>query len=262
MPSITIWVTDHFISQRVGMALKMGYGEDAALGLATSATPEQITATPLHIGYGILRGMDRVAELAAAQGKSWFHLDLGYTGPGHFDGNYRIGYKGTQSLFDARFAASAAAELAPMELKPWKTGSTYALICPPTDYVAAYYKIKDADWCAESAALAKQLGLPEKMRRKGDAQPLDEALDGAACVITFNSSVGWQALQNGIPCYSDIQNSTVGSWHGKRALESLDALKACDRQKLFDFMQASQLSLLEIQQGKIKDILARYSQPI
>lgn len=254
---ITIWVTEHPISQRVAMALKMGLGDTAVLALAASADNEKIKATPVHIGYGILRGMDRVAELCAAHGRDWFHLDLGYTNPGHFHGNYRIGYKGTQTLFDERFCGEESTPFA-----RWRDEGEYALLCPATGFVATYYKVDDAAWLKEAEDLAKHLGLPAKLRRKGDTEPLEEALAKAACVITFNSSVGWQALQKGIACYSDVQASTVGSWHGESAKESLDALKNCDRRQLFRFMRAHELSLLEIQQGKIRDIINRYAHPI
>src|SRR5689334_14982486 len=109
--SITIWVTEHFISQRVGMALKMGL-PDAVLALASEATHDKIAASDIHIGYGILRGMEKVAEHAVAQKKHWFIVDLGYTGPGHFDGNYRVAYQGTQSPFDEKIQGQ---DFAPFE---------------------------------------------------------------------------------------------------------------------------------------------------
>ncbi|MBI3419334.1 MAG: hypothetical protein HY053_04290, partial [Proteobacteria bacterium] len=135
-----------------------------------------------------------------------------------------------------------------------------ALLCPPTSYASDFFKITEEAWIEQATALAKNLGLPPKLRRKGDPENLDQALDKAACVITFNSAVGWRALAKGIPAFSDPARSTVGSWHG--AAKSLEDIKKLSRISLFRFMRASQMSLLEIQQGKIYDLLSRYAPEI
>lgn len=255
MPFVTIWVTDHFISQRVASALKAGFGDDALLGFAATVTPQQIAATPIHIGYGILRGMDKVAHMADEAGKDWFLLDLGYSNPGHFHGNYRVGYKGTQTLFNTAHLADASS----IPCVPWKEGGHTALICPATDYVASYFGIDDTTWCKEAEQLAATFNLTAKIRRKGDKQDLNDALNEAACVITFNSSVAWKALAAGIPAFSDVHHSTLGSWHGAEGHKSLAALKNLSRDALFRFMAAHELDLLAIQQGHIKEIVNRYA---
>jgi hypothetical protein len=251
--SATIWVTDHYISQRIGLSLKMGMGDRARIAVAATANPEQIKATPVHIGYGILRGMEKVAALASDYSKDWFHLDLGYTNPSHFAGNYRIGYKGTQSLYDENFLSDQSVACA-----DWKGGGSDALICPPTDHVVSYFKLDADAWLHEAEELAARFDLPAKIRRKGDAENLGDTLAQSACVISFNSSVAWQALQKGIPAFSDITRSTVGSWHGVSGMKSLAALKVLSRVHLFRFMRGNELSLVDIQQGKIFDVLRRY----
>lgn len=256
-PRITIWVTEHTISQRVAAALVTGLKDCAAAAVASTITPAMIAATDVHIGYGILRGMDNVFMEAEKQKKHWFELDLGYFEPAHFHGNYRVSYHGTQAMFDEQVQAEHGADCT-----PWKTGGTYALLCPPTEFVCAFFKLNEAEWIEHAQAQAAQLGLPPKLRRKGDTEDLDVALSEAACVITFNSSVGWRALQKGIPAISDVTRSTVGSWQGADAQKSLDGLRACSREALFRFMRASQLSLLDIQKGLIKDQLRRFVQDI
>jgi hypothetical protein len=251
-PRITVWVSDRAISRRVGIALAAGLKHDAVPAFAASATKEQIAATPVHIGYGILDGMDQVTRLAEEAGKHWFIADLGYFGPGHFDGNYRIAYRGTQSLFDAKITASDA----PVP-EPWWTTEGPALLCPPTEHACRFFSVKEEAWIEEATAFAKNLGLAAKLRRKGDKEELDTALENSACVITFNSAVGWRTLAKGIPAFSDVTHSTVGSWHGKN-VNNLESLKKLSRESLFGFMKASQLSLLEIQEGKLYPILKRY----
>jgi hypothetical protein len=251
-PRITVWVSDRAISRRVGIALTAGLKDDAVLAFAATATKEQIAATPIHIGYGILDGMDQVTKLAEEAGKHWFIADLGYFGPGHFDGNYRIAYRGTQSPFDPKIQVSGAPEA-----EPWWTTEGPALLCPPTEHACRFFSVKEEAWIEEATALAKNLGLTAKLRRKGDAEDLDVALENSACVITFNSAVGWRALAKGLPAFSNVAHSTVGSWHGKN-VSNLESLKKLSRESLFSFMKASQLSLLEIQEGKIYGILKRY----
>lgn len=256
MPPITIWVTDYFISQRVCAALKTGL-PDANLAFAGSATDEQIAATPIHIGYGIRDKMDEVVKRAEDAGKHWFILDHGYFGRHHFTGFYRIAYKGTQSVYDEKIQGENTTDIA-----PWReTKNRMALICPPTGFVNKFFSIDEAQWIDVAIAQAKSYGLIPEIRHKKDAEKeeLVSALSRAAAVITFNSSVAWQALGLGIPAFSDITRSTLGSWHGKKGSENLAALKSYSREKLFRFMAASQLTLLEIQQGKILNILRRYA---
>ncbi|MDX1922586.1 MAG: hypothetical protein SFW65_05620 [Alphaproteobacteria bacterium] len=247
---VTIWVTEHPYSQRVGMSLKMGFKDDGLIATPLDISEEKINATDVHIGYGILRGMGDVYRHVEKVGKHWFNIDLGYFDPGHFDGQYRIAYKNTQSLFDAKIQSDKCPEIS-----PWKNGGSVALICPPTKHTAAFFNLEDASWITHAENHAKQLGLIPIIRRKDATEKLDDAFATAGAVITFNSSVAWKALQLGIPAFSDTRHSTVGSWHGM--CNSIDALKKLNRESLFRFMYANQLSLVDIQQGKLLPILKR-----
>lgn len=140
-------------------------------------------------------------------------------------------------------------------MDPWRDGGQFALICPPTESSAAFFNVDEAAWLERATAHATQLGLTPKIRRKGDAEHLDDAFATAGAVLTFNSSVAWKALQLGIPAFSDAQHSTVGSWHG--SIQTMDELKKLNRESLFRFMCANQLSLLDIQQGKLLPMLKR-----
>ncbi len=248
---ITIWVTEHEFSQRVAASLTLGFKDDGVVATTIHYTDDAINGTDVHIGYGILRGMDKVFEQAETAGKHWFNIDLGYFGAGHFDGTYRIAYKSTQNKYDPAIQSEHCPAIA-----PWKTGGKFALICPPTEYAARFFKIDEARWLDDAQTDANKLGLTVKIRRKDDPEKLDDAFATAGAVITFNSSVGWKALQLGIPAFSDVTHSTLGSWHG--AVKTLDGLKQLSRESLFRFMCANQLSLLDIQQGKLLPMLKRF----
>ncbi len=247
---VTIWVTEHQISQRVGSSLKLGLKDDAVLATPIQYSDENINATDVHIGYGILRGMAEVYRRVEHAGKHWFNIDLGYFDPGHFEGQYRIAYKGTQNTFDARIQSDHCPDM-----DPWREGGQFALICPPTEHTTRFFNVNEATWLDQATAHATQLGLTPKIRRKGDTEHLDDAFATAGAVLAFNSSVAWKALQLGIPAFSDVEHSVVGSWHG--TIQSIDELKKLSRESLFRFMCANQLSLLDIQQGKLLPILKR-----
>ncbi len=247
---VTIWVTEHPYAQRIASALKVGFKDDGVIATPIHYTDDNINATDVHIGYGVRRGMDEVYRRIGMAGKYWFNIDLGYFGASHFDGTYRIAYKGTQNKFDASTQSGTCPDI-----HPWKIGGEYALICPPTESAAEFFGIDEARWLEQAQAQARQLGLTVKIRRKDDPEKLDDAFATSGAVITFNSSVGWKALQSGIPAFSDVNHSTLGSWHG--AVNSLDGLKQLSRESLFRFMCANQLTLLDIQQGKLLPLLKR-----
>lgn len=184
------------------------------------------------IGYGILRGM---AEKLRSH-KHWFEIDRGFWDANHFDGNYRISYKGTQPMYDPLFPSEAIA----MEFVPWKTQG-YTLICPPTDPVCEFFDIDWMDWVSR---MGGQYG--GIVRHKGTEAPVD--WDNVGRVVTFNSSIAVEALKRGIPVISDSDHSTVGSWN-----KSVDA---GDRHKLFSFMQAHHFKL--VNQGDICRTIQHY----
>jgi hypothetical protein len=248
---ITIWVTEHPYSHRVGSSLKLGFKDDAVLATPIQYTDDTLNATDIHIGYGVRRGMDDVYRKLTAAGKHWFNIDLGYFGAAHFDGQYRIAYRGTQNLFDA----NVQSETCP-DIDPWIEGGAFALICPPTESAAGFFNINETEWLEQATLQATTFGLTPKIRRKDDPEHLDDAFATAGAVITFNSSVAWKALQLGIPAFSDITHSTLGSWHGD--VRSIAEIKKLNRENLFRFMCANQLSLLDIQQGKLLPILKRF----
>lgn len=193
------------------------------------------------IGYGILRGM---AEKLRSH-EHWFNIDRGYFNPGHFDGYYRISYKGTQARFnDLRKPWEG-------ELKPWRFDySKPVLACPPTAAVNQFFGL--GEW---------KPSLPDNhmIRRKGDAGQIN--WDDYSAVITFNSSVGWQALQRGIPCLSDPAHSIIGSHYRIDNLEKLTSFLQVmpdSRRELFSCMNAHQFTLKEIKQGKAWPLISRY----
>jgi hypothetical protein len=234
---IAVYDTGHEIADTVASALMDGL-PNSTLIEANSPFP----FADVHIGYGILRKTGDVFSKCKSTGQHWFELDRGYFNPGHFDGYYRISYKGTQAKYDANYPTIDSG----IELKPIQKHdkSKPVLVCPPTDAVKQFYGI--SEWIADGV-----------IRNKGDANPIN--WDDYRAVITFNSSVGWQALQQGIPCLSDPQNSVVGSYYNTKSIdEAIEKFHSMPREPLFNFMRNHQFTLAEIEQGQAWDLINHY----
>ncbi|NBX73115.1 MAG: hypothetical protein EBZ69_05705 [Alphaproteobacteria bacterium] len=204
-----IWVTDHSIALNVGRAVAMRLmdaGWRISLHHVRDVSDESILGADYHIGYGILRGTAQVFKQASLLEKPWFNIDRGYFGADHFAGFYRFSLYGTQNHH--RFMRDRSPPLA-ITLSDL-SARTEALICPPTDDVADFYSIDTIAWHAEAEAEACRRGLTPLWRPKGTARDLADDLARVALVITFNSAVGLQALQLGIPVLSHKKFSALG----------------------------------------------------
>lgn len=204
--------------------------------------------------YGILR------HNVFNQTGNWFEVDRGYFNPGHFDGYYRISYKGTQSKWHQNIPKQDIE----FELEAWKNNKLgYYLCIPPSQYVVDFFGLpKINDWVFQTAYPLYDLypNLHIRVKHKDENWPIDwENVKG---VITFNSSIGWQALQRGIPVYSDPDHSIIGSYYKAKMQNPIDFLsdeyKQIDRKPLFEAMRAHQFTLKEISEGKAKWIIKHY----
>jgi hypothetical protein len=197
------------------------------------------------IGYGILRGND--AELKKA--KHYFELDRGYFKPSHYDGYYRISHRGTQQTVNWLQPDYERLNALNLPIRPWRglDPSKPVLVCPPTDDVAAFFGIKPWPTPFDRGYV---------IRKKGDPSSIN--FQDYNYVLTFNSSVGWQALMAGIPCVSDATHSIVGSYFNNLALDELSEAQYVEREKLFATMAAHQFTLSEIEQGKAWGLIQHY----
>lgn len=227
---VAVWRTGHEIADTVAEAL------------------EPYADKGIAIGYGILRGM---AEHLRGY-DAWFEVDRGYFKPRHYDGYYRISLRGTQQTKvwpEPNYERLAALKL---DVKPWRGLAPHlpVLICPPTPHVQEFFNIGN-----------RMVEMPQNatLRKKGDTSPIN--FSDYNYVMTFNSSVGWQALQAGIPCVSDPIHSMVGNWfhtkYGDISLDELADKQLQDRYKLFTVMSNLQFTLDEIRHGKACPLISQ-----
>lgn len=261
---IAVWKTGHEIADTVAHALAEGFNAD--IHETKNITDETIRRYDAHIAYGILRG---TADMFAACDRAnvpWFCVDKGYFRPGHYDGSYRISCRGTQPVYDSHYPLTRQYT---GELKPWRglDPGKPVLVCPPTEHVMKFFGVTEYEWsdfsrppisAYETIAIRQngetvlQIdGRPEKnvvIRHKGDPAPIN--FHDYNYVLTFNSSVGWQALINGIPCLSDTQHSVVGSYYNTISIdETVNRAYNLPRKPLLDFMNSCQFTLEEFRKG-------------
>lgn len=243
-----VYRTDHAINQRVCDALEKGFAQD-----------------DVYATYGILRGAGdwgkrKDAESINGHRKQVLLLDKGYFKPGHYDGYYRISPSGmtTQARFDPARCDPTRWKSLGIELDPWQTNGSHILICPPTEAVGAFYGLTcwDREWGSMMASKARAIYGDDRrivIRTKDSMLPLDADLKDAYAVITFNSSVGWEALRRGLRVVSWWPYSTLGTWfvyHGGTTLDALEGdWSRFNREELFSFMANHQFTLEEIGNG-------------
>jgi hypothetical protein len=252
---IAVWKTGHEIADTVAEALAEGF--DAPLFSAYEVNKINTADYDAHIAYGILRGAAEVFKDADRCGVPYFHLDRGYFNPGHYDGYYRISCRGTQASWHEGIPRK------PIDIKrePRRTKGDYVLICPPTKAVCDFFGISLKGWEMAATLLCYQACMPGRWRQKGSIVAIEDDLANARAVITFNSSVGWKALQMGVPVLSDINHSIIGSHYQCTDLQSLtDKLQNMPdtRLELFEAMEAHQFTLGEIRQGKAWPLIQHY----
>lgn len=244
---IAVWKTGHEIADKVAEAVYEGLKQHCEVSSHTCGTDRNILGYECHIGYGILRGTTELFKDCERLGVPWFNIDRGYWKPGHYDGYYRISLLGTQQAFglDKLEPDYDRWDALGIEIDNADPKGRYAwLHCPPTKPVEKFYDIKLNE-------LPKDSRL--RIRDKSTLRKLQTDLDSSCMVSTFNSSVGWEALRQGIPVVSDPTHSIVGAY--QKMLDKPIHADSNERRKLFAIMAGLQLRLDEIKSGALWPLL-------
>lgn len=241
---IAVWRTGHEIADTIAEAVYEGLKECGVSVVVAEGGTEAIG--DMAIGYGILRNMDKVFRSYQEAKKPWFNIDRGYWKPGHYDGYYRVSLRGTQQTtgLDKLKPDYERWDALGLEILPVVEKRCGNLVCPPTPKVDKFFKV--SPWFIES-------DNTDLWRFKDCERPLQKDLDNVAKVITFNSSVGWEALRQGIPVISDPTHSIVGAYQ-KMLDKDLSKDSKC-RRDLFALMAGLQLRLDEIKSGALWPLL-------
>jgi hypothetical protein len=152
---------------------------------------------------------------------------------------YGIAWNGLNGLgdFANQYAPSDRWAELNHEIKPWKEGGSYYLLCGQVPWDASVQHTDHVGWCQWAYKTVESLGLPVKFRPHPETVdydyglPTDKAsweddLAGAKAVITFASTSSSLAVLDGIPVFTmdpgcmawDVGNKRLT----KEALESPD----------------------------------------
>ena len=136
-----------------------------------------------------------------------------------------------------------------VNLKPWRTGGEYLLVCPNRSFGVAG-RMMPTDWAEHCAGrLRKAQALPVRIRaHPGNNAPKRALLDdlqGAAAVYIWSSSCGIHALIEGIPVFCDAPY-----WIMKGASMVAGSPVPPDRLPHFQRMAYAQWSCAEIESGE------------
>lgn len=253
---ICVWRTGHEIADRVADSISKGWYNTEDLSDAVINDCDFYA----HIGYGILRGMDKVFRACDKINKPWFNIDRGYFKPKHFTGYYRISLRGTQHTQGGDYADYRRLRDLGIDIAPWRGFAPRhpVLVCPPTDYVLNWIP-ETKNWLRETVNDLVKKNIPYSIRFKDAHNVFDmqNHIKRSNYVVTFNSAVGWEALRLGVPCVSDPNHSIVGSHFRHISLDKLSEAQDSARRELFATMASLQLTLAEIKSGLLWPLMQK-----
>lgn len=250
---IAVWgpYPKHEIARTVASAVLDGLEASGNPATIYLDADEVFYDADVHIGYGILRGIGDVFHEARKRNQAFVLIDNGYWKPGHYDGYYRISLNGTQQTtgLDKLEPDYDRWDALGLEILPYKHRDfpLRMMACPPTDYVRSFFG--NDCWPTK---------WPEDLylvRTKETKRLLQEDLDNTRAVTTFNSSVAWEALRQGIPVVSDPNHSIIGSY--MKHVDTMSQMTIDNRRRLFSLMASLQLTLEEIRSGKLWPLIQR-----
>lgn len=246
---VAVWKTGHEIADTIAEVIHVSDMHGTDLHSTNSIGAVDFAKYDAHIAYGILRGTDEVFKRASANGKPWFNIDRGYWKPNHYDGYYRVSLCGTQQTFglDKLEPDYARWDALGLEILPVKERNGYVLVCPPTEHAQAFFPPSSMPRCWPNEM--------EYVRYKNSVESLQLDLDKSKRVVTFNSSVGWEALRQGIPVISDPTHSIVGAY--QKLVDKSIHDDSNERRRLFAIMAGLQLTLEEIRSGLLWPLLTK-----
>lgn len=252
---IVIFKTGHQIADTVADAVHAGL-PDAEINKTYELQTKLLPPADLYIGYGILRGIDLRFKAAQSIAKPFILLDKGYWRPGHFGGFYRVSLNGTQQTtgldkLEPDYERWDRLWLEIKEASPMLENCGHKLVCPPTDYVCDFFGFTKRYW--ETMNVGNTTDW--LFRRKDCERPLTNDLAYASEVHTFNSSVGWEALRQGIPVVSDPNHSILGAY--QKQVDPMSQMTVDSRRRFFAVQAGLQLKLEEIRSGHLWPLLQK-----
>lgn len=149
-----------------------------------------------------------------------------------------------------------------VEIKPWKKGGKYALICGQVPWDASVQHSDHIQWCRDVWERVEGLEIPVRFRPHPEVKgkidyglpekdtTWDEDLADAMCVISYNSTAGALAALEGIPVFAMDPGSMAWPISNKELTkEALEAPVLHDREQWAYNLAYAQWTAEEMRQG-------------
>jgi hypothetical protein len=136
----------------------------------------------------------------------------------------------------------------------------HILIIPPTEAVCRYYKIHSLEsWEKQVKEKVRQWSDRDFIvRPKTMDNPLEQDLQKAHCVITYQSTVGITAILKGIPVICDDVSMCKPISIKYEDIEKPHIINEDLTNKWIDSLLANQFTMQEIENGTAKKIVEKY----
>jgi len=219
--------------------------------------------------YGLLRGLQDAWHRARKLNLDWTYLDNGYLKPGHFDGHYSATINALQHTgagdYERGKSRFEELDLGWKRLSPWKKTGDYILVLPPTEVFSGLMGFSPPPWIKDvRERLSHVTDRTIKIRAKpgstldGKVVPkgntLEEDLEKAYAMVTYNSKAGIAAIVQGVPVFVSSPNCCASvSLSDLSRIE--DPYYPDDRKRWLYALAANQFTLAELKTGYCHGVL-------
>lgn len=222
-------------------------------------------AAPLLEGglvtYGFLRGLLPTIRQAQALCRPWAYVDRAY-----FRASYGSDYSGyfrlTLGAWQHDGAGDASWErwlMLGIKLRPWSSGGSHILVCPPGEVFSQAVGGFSADsWLRSTLGrLAAVTDRPVRIRSKKDmgTRPLAADLVGCHALVTYMSNTAVEAVVAGVPVF--CTGACAASIMGSDDISQIEKPRRPEgRAQWAANLAANQWTLDEFRRGKANHIFA------
>lgn len=174
------------------------------------------------VSISIPRG--RVIEKQRLRGLDTVIIETGYINRGSGpDNHYAVGLNGLNGRADFRNVGMPSDRAQQWNMKPWKESGDTIVLCGQVPWDASVDFTNHVQWVIETAAVLQNLTQREIVFRPHPLAkipsitgcsysvgvPIEQDLERAHAVVTFNSNSGVDAIMNGVPVFAWDHGSMV-----------------------------------------------------
>ena len=262
--------TQRQFTERIPQAWAQGTG----CKIISPVSNDQEMFEDVYFYFGILRGAGDMMKRSISNGWDYYFCDHAYFKSGHDGANpwYRITKNGHVNSILSDRPSDRYDQHFKQDLLPWRKEGRHILVCPPTGAIEWFFDTQN--WLNTIVETLKQhtdreiivrdkpmdpqvstkAGVTQLVgfNKKNQDRPLQQDLDDAHCVITFNSNVAITTAIQGIPV---ICGKECAAFPIANQIEQVEKLEYPDRQPWLNNLAYSQFTLDEMKSGFAYDIL-------